>query len=267
MATAGDDFAHYKQRLDQHGLDTRWIKQISGVLTAGAYITTDLNDNQITAFNPGAMAYPADLPPLTDGRRPTLVHIAPGNKTDMFELARRCRDTGVPFVFDPGQSLNIWTGDEIADAVEGAFCFISNDYELSHFLKMTRWQRSDLESRVHMIITTQGPDGSILQIQGEKIFIPAVSPPVIVDPTGAGDAYRAGFLKGLALGEDPTVCCHLGSVAASYAVEHHGTQEHYFDWGDFCDRFEEHFGYRVKSGENDAESRQHSGREDAKVAL
>ncbi|MEJ5347268.1 MAG: carbohydrate kinase family protein [Desulfosoma sp.] len=245
VATAGDDFGRYERWLHEHGLDTKWIKRLSGVLTAGAYITTDLNDNQITAFNPGAMAFCADLPALTDGNQGALVHIGPGNKTDMLALARRCRACGVPFVFDPGQSLNIWSGEEIAEAVEGALCFISNDYELSHFLKLTRWQLSDLASRVRLIITTQGPEGSVLRIHEEKVFIPAVTPPVVVDPTGAGDAYRAGFLKGLALGLDPAMCCHLGSVAASFAVEHHGTQEHVFDWQAFCQRFEKHFGYQV----------------------
>jgi adenosine kinase len=251
VATAGDDFEHYRRWLEHNGLDGRWIKRIAGVLTAGAYITTDLNDNQITAFNPGAMAYPADLPPLDDGTQPVIVHIAPGNKEDMLGLARRCKARRVPFIFDPGQSLNIWSGDEIAEAVDGALCFISNDYELSHFLKLTRWQRSDLEARVGMIVTTQGPDGSLLRIDGEKVFIPAVVPPAVVDPTGAGDAYRAGFLKGLALGQDPPVCCHIGSVAASFAVEHHGTQEHHFHWDAFADRLERHFGYRLTSPKAD----------------
>ncbi|ROR02973.1 carbohydrate kinase family protein [Desulfosoma caldarium] len=248
VATAGDDFERYERWLRHHGLRTQWIKRIAGVLTAGAYITTDQNDNQITAFNPGAMAFPADLPPLNDGAHSTLVHIGPGNKTDMSELARRCRSGGVPFVFDPGQSLNIWSGEEIAEAVDGALCFISNDYELSHFLKLTNWQLSDLASRVEMIITTQGPEGSLLQVREDKIFIPAVTPTEVVDPTGAGDAYRAGLLKGLAMKQEPTVCCHMGSVAASFAVEHHGTQEHHFHWKAFCDRFEKHFGYKVPEG-------------------
>lgn len=249
VATAGDDFDRYRRWLEHNELDCRWIKRISGVLTAGAYITTDLNDNQITAFNPGAMAFSADLPPLDNGTQPSLVHIGPGNKEDMAGLAQRCKSRGIPFVFDPGQSLNIWSGPEIAEAVDGALCFISNDYELSHFLKLTRWQRADLEARVGMVVTTHGPDGSLLRLNGDKVFIPAVAPPAVVDPTGAGDAYRAGFLKGLALGQDPTVCGHMGSVAASFAVEHHGTQEHRFDWKAFSDRLEKHFGYRLNMPE------------------
>ncbi|SMC16600.1 adenosine kinase [Desulfacinum hydrothermale DSM 13146] len=242
VAAAGDDFDRYERWLDTNGLPRTWIKRIPDVLTAGAYITTDLNDNQITAFNPGAMAFEADLPTLDDGALPALVHIGPGNKNDMQGLAERCRRAQVPFVFDPGQSLNIWTGEEIARAVQGALCFISNEYELSHFLKMTGWRREDLERRVSMVVVTRGPEGSVLRLEGQETLVPAAVPRQVVDPTGAGDAYRGGFLKGLAAGKDPLVCCQLGSVAASFAVECHGTQEHVFSAQDFGARYQAHFG-------------------------
>ncbi len=242
VATAGEDFERYERWLERCGLPRKWIKKIPGVLTAGAYIVTDLNDNQITAFNPGAMAHEADLPSLDDGAARSVVLIGPGNKTDMQRFADRCRLSGVPFVFDPGQSLNIWTGEEIAQAVRGALCFISNDYELSHFLKMTGWDIDRLRSHVRMIVTTRGPEGSVLDMGGEQTFIPATTPRRVTDPTGAGDAYRAGFLKGVVLGQDPVVCCQLGSVAASFAVEWHGTQEHRFSMEEFLDRYERHFG-------------------------
>ncbi|SHF71129.1 adenosine kinase [Desulfacinum infernum DSM 9756] len=242
VATAGEDFDRYESWLERNGLPRKWIKRIPGVFTAGAYITTDLDDNQITAFNPGAMAFEADLPALDDGALPALVHIGPGNKNDMQGLAERCRRARVPFVFDPGQSLNIWTGEEIARAVRGALCFISNEYELSHFLKMTGWRVEELRRQVSMVVTTRGPEGSVLHLEGEDTFVPAVTPEQVVDPTGAGDAYRAGFLKGLALGRDALVCCQMGSVAASFAVERHGTQEHFFRLQDFRRRYEAHFG-------------------------
>ncbi|MBC7359972.1 MAG: carbohydrate kinase family protein [Desulfacinum sp.] len=242
VATAGEDFGRYESWLERHGLPQRWIKKIPGVFTAGAYITTDLDDNQITAFNPGAMAFEADLPALDDGALPALVHIGPGNKNDMQGFAERCRRARVPFVFDPGQSLNIWTGEEIARAVQGALCFISNEYELSYFLKMTGWRVEELRRRVSMVVTTRGPEGSVLHLEGEDTFVPAVTPEKVVDPTGAGDAYRAGFLKGWALGKDALTCCQMGSVAASFAVECHGTQEHFFSPRDFRRRFEAHFG-------------------------
>ncbi|HBD06886.1 MAG TPA: carbohydrate kinase family protein, partial [Syntrophobacteraceae bacterium] len=236
------DFDRYQQWLHDNGLSSSWIKRISGVLTAGAYITTDLDDNQITAFNPGAMAYEADLPVFDGNQGPALVLLAPGNKNDMLALAGRSRANQVPFLFDPGQSLNIWQGEELREAVAGACCFISNEYELSLFLKMTGWTLDRLYHEVEVIVTTQGPEGCILDLHGEKNLVPAAPVRQVCDPTGAGDAFRGGLLKGLALGLDWLSCCQMGSVAAAFAVEHYGTQEHRFDWSDFRGRFEKSFG-------------------------
>jgi adenosine kinase len=242
VATCGDDFNRYEDWINKNKLPTRWIKKIPGVFTAGAYITTDLDDNQITAFNPGAMTHEADLPALNGMERNSMVFIGPGNKTDMQKFSQMARDTGVPFFFDPGQSLNIWQGDELREAVSGALCFISNDYELSLFLQMTGWTAAKLYERVQLVITTQGPEGSILDIKGEKTIIPAIPVKELRDPTGAGDAYRGGLMKGLSMGMPWDVSCQMGTVAAAYAVENYGTQEHTMDWQDFCQRYERHFG-------------------------
>jgi adenosine kinase len=242
VATAGEDFERYERWLGQNQLPTSWIKRIPGVLTAGAYITTDLDDNQITAFNPGAMTHQADLPILDEDRQPQLVFIAPGNKMDMQGLASRCQEKQVPFIFDPGQSLNTWQGEELSEVVPGALCFISNDYELSQFLKMTGWSLKNLYGAVQVVVTTHGPQGSVLDVQGEKVLIPAIPVKQVSDPTGAGDAFRGGLLKGLAMGLEWVTSCQLGSIAAAYAVEHYGTQEHRFSWDDFCQRYEQHFG-------------------------
>jgi adenosine kinase len=249
VATAGDDFDRYHQWLEHNGLPSNWIKRIPGVLTAGAYITTDLDDNQITAFNPGAMAFDADLPALDgDGQR-TLVFVAPGNKNDMLALTNRSRESGIKFLFDPGQSLNIWQGEELREAVRGALCFISNEYELTLFLKMTGWHLDAFRREVQAVITTQGPEGCVLDLCGERTLIPAVPVARVCDPTGAGDAFRGGLLKGLAMGLDWLSCCQIGSVAAAYAVEQYGTQEHRFGWSDFQQRFEKHFGPLQSAGE------------------
>jgi adenosine kinase len=242
VATAGDDFDRYEGWLAENRLPTRWIKHIPGVLTAGAYITTDLDDNQITAFNPGAMASEADLPGFDGNPADTLVFVAPGNKNDMLGFTERCRRYGVPFFFDPGQSLNIWQGEELRQAVAGALCFISNDYELSLFLQMTGWSVDSLYEQARVLITTHGPQGTVVDLRGDKMLIPAVPPEPLCDPTGAGDALRAGILKGLAMGADWLTCCQMGSVAATYAVERYGTQEHRFDWESFRQRYENHFG-------------------------
>ncbi len=242
VATVGEDFARYAEWLSQNQLPTRYIKEVPGVLTAGAYITTDLDDNQITAFNPGAMAFDADLPPLDGITGETVVLIAPGNKRDMMAFADKARNAGVPYFFDPGQSLNTWECDELREAVSGAQCFISNDYELSQFLQLTRWSVATLYENVHVVVTTLGPDGVTLDVQGEKLLIPALPVPAVLDPTGAGDAFRAGLLKGWSMGIEWDVCCQMGVVAAAYAVEQHGTQEHYTDWRTFRRRYNTHFG-------------------------
>jgi len=242
VATCGDDFERYARWLARNGMPTRWIKKIPGVLTAGAYITTDLDDNQITAFNPGAMAYEADIPPLNSGRENALVFIAPGNKKDMLAFAEEARSARVPFFFDPGQSLNIWSGEELRGAVKGTLCFVSNDYELSLFLQMTGWNLDTLRKQCSVILTTRGPEGAVLDVAGDQTLIPALPVSGVLDPTGAGDAFRAGVLKGYTLGLDWQICCQMGTVAASFVVECYGTQEHRLDWGTFCNRYEAHYG-------------------------
>ncbi|NSW84957.1 MAG: carbohydrate kinase family protein [Syntrophobacteraceae bacterium] len=242
VATSGEDFDRYEKRLLDHLLPTQWIRRIPGVLTAGAYITTDLDDNQITAFNPGAMAHEADLPSLNSSAGDGVVFIGPGNKNDMAGFAAAAREASVDFFFDPGQSLNIWQKDELRKAVAGALCFISNDYELSLFLQITKWSMDDLYRNVQVVITTRGPEGAILDMHRDKVLIPAVPAGNVLDPTGAGDAFRAGLLKGWSLKLPWDICCQMGATAATYAVEHYGTQEHVLDWDTFCRRYDEHFG-------------------------
>lgn len=247
VATLGEDSGRYAEWLSKNELSTRWIKGIPGVLTAGAYITTDQDDNQITAFNPGAMAFEADLPPLDGITKETVVFIAPGNKRDMMAFAGKAREARIPYFFDPGQSLNTWERDELREAVSGALCFISNDYELSQFLQLTKWSMAILYQHVKVIVTTLGPDGVTLDIQGEKVLIPAISVSDARDPTGAGDAFRAGLLKGWSMGIEWDICCQMGTVAATYAIEQHGTQEHYMDWRTFRRRYDRHFGPLLNS--------------------
>jgi len=247
VATAGEDFGRYAQWLAQNQLSTQWIKEVPEVLTAGAYITTDQDDNQITAFNPGAMAFDADLPPLDGLTKETLAFIAPGNKRDMMAFACRARLAHVPYFFDPGQSLNTWERDELREAVSGAQCFISNDYELSQFLQLAGWPMETLYHNVQLVITTLGPDGVMLDSQGEKLLIPAIPVAEVLDPTGAGDAFRGGLLKGRSMGLEWDICCQMGTVAATYAVEQYGTQEHYMDWRTFSRRYQARFGPLLSS--------------------
>ncbi len=242
VATYGDDFSRYGRWLDKLELPKKFLKQIPGVFTAGAYITTDMDDNQITAFNEGAMAHEADLPTLDDGLSPSVVFIGPGNKTDMINFAEKARNSNTPFFFDPGQSLNIWKGNELRAAVEGALCFISNDYELSLFLQMTHWTMADLYKSVEVVIKTTGPEGAVLDMHGDKLLIPAITPDRVVDPTGAGDAFRSGVLKAIKMNLPWDIACQMGVTVASFSVEHYGTQEHQFNWESFCERYGRAFG-------------------------
>lgn len=242
VATSGEDFSRYEKWLLQNNLPTDHIKAIQGVLTAGAYITTDLEDNQITAFNPGAMAYEADIPPVNGSN---LVFIGPGNKTDMMNFAQKARLATTPFFFDPGQSLNIWQGGELREAVSGALCFISNDYELALFLQMTNWEMADLRKAVQVVITTRGSEGALIDIAGDRLLIPSVSVSNVLDPTGAGDAFRAGVLKARTMDLPWDVACQMGATVASFCIEHHGTQEHRFNWQSFCKRYSSTYGALV----------------------
>ncbi len=242
VATSGEDFSRYEKWLLQNNLPTDYIKAIQGVLTAGAYITTDLEDNQITAFNPGAMAFEADIPPVNGSN---LVFIGPGNKADMMNFAQKARLSTTPFFFDPGQSLNIWQGDELREAVSGALCFISNDYELALFLQMTNWEMADLRKAVQVVITTRGSEGALIDISGDRLLIPSVPVSNVLDPTGAGDAFRAGVLKARTMDLPWDVACQMGATVASFCIEHYGTQEHRFNWESFCQRYSSTYGALV----------------------
>jgi adenosine kinase len=243
LATAGDrDFAPYREWLQRLGLPLAGIKEITQEFTAGAYITTDLSDNQITGFNPGAMKFASEY--RFDGLDPStaLAIVSPGSLEDMLAYTRFYKERGVRYIFDPGQSIPAWGGDELREMAEGSQALIVNDYELEMFRQKTGLEVRDLLALTPHLITTKGEQGSLLQTNGGSDEIPAVTPKQVLDPTGAGDAYRAGLLKGLALGLDWNEAARLGAVLASFAVEQQGTQEHRLEIKEFWDRYAETFG-------------------------
>jgi adenosine kinase len=244
LAAAGRDFGPYRAWLEEQGLSTDQITMAEEELTACAYITTDLSDNQITAFNPGAMKRRAELPDLICDPTSTVAIVSPGNLCDMRELPHHFRRQGVPFIFDPGQSLPGWSGDDLAGAIKGAAVFISNDYELELTLDRTRMCIDDLRQITGAVVTTRGEYGSLVRYRdGCEDEIPAVPPERVADPTGAGDAYRAGFIKGLVtVPGDLARAARLGATAAAYAVEVYGTQTFSFDRTSFNTRHREMFG-------------------------
>lgn len=242
LATAGKDFDRYEAWLQGHQLSLAGIRRVEEPLTAGAYITTDQADNQITGFNPGAMKYPSLFE--FDGMDPqkTLAIVAPGNLEDMLTYTRRCKERKIAYIFDPGQSIPALSADQLVEMLTGSRLLISNDYELEMIMRATGLEKAQLLQRAGGIITTVGEDGSLVCTQDEEIKIPAARAARVVDPTGAGDAYRAGLIKGLVLGTSLADAARTGGVCASYAVECYGTQEHIFSEEDFWARYEKNFG-------------------------
>ena len=242
IATIGKDYQTYFEWLGKNRIPSDLIKIIQEELTAGAYITTDMSDNQITGFNPGAMKHPSGYTFNDIDPGKAILHIAPGNLQDMVGYAKACREKGIPYICDPGQSLSLWGKDNLREWLDGAMLLISNDYELEIIMKITEMNKQDLFKIVKTVITTLGDKGSLLSTADSTIPIPAAAATNVVDPTGAGDAYRAGFLKGIITGRDLQTAAKIGAVTAVYAVEKYGTQEHSFLYGEFEERYSKNFG-------------------------
>jgi adenosine kinase len=242
LAAAGVDFDRYEAWLRQHDLPLSGIQYIEKELTAGAYITTDMADNQITGFNPGAMKYPS-LQKL-DGVNPqeTLAIVAPGNVEDMLAYSRSCKKLKIPYIFDPGQQISILSGEQLIEMITGSKLLISNDYELEMIIQDTGMGEGELLGLTNTIISTLGENGSRLRTPQREVDIPAVRASQVKDPTGAGDAYRAGLIKGMVLGKDLADAARMGATCASYAVERYGTQEHRFTQEEFWERHRATFG-------------------------
>ncbi len=238
LSTCGQDFDRYETWLKRQGLSLEGIKQIENVLTASAYITTDKSDNQITAFNIGAMNYPSEF--RFDGVNPkdSLAIVSPGNLEDMLAYSRSHKERKIPYIFDPGQQIPVFSGEELAEVITGAELLVSNDYELEMISQATGLNESALLERCKAIITTLGEQGSRIKTPQGQTDIPAARASDVVDPTGAGDAYRAGLIKGLVMGKDLVESARLGAACASFTVEHLGTQEHSFTHEEFWSKYE-----------------------------
>jgi adenosine kinase len=242
LATAGKDFGPYREWLTSLGLPLDGIKEILEEFTAGAYITTDLADNQITGFNPGAMKHRSEY--QFDGLDPAaaLAIVAPGSLEDMLAYTRVYKARKVPYIFDPGQSIPAWGGDDLREMTTGALALIVNDYELEMFQQKTDLKEAELLKLTPTLIVTRGDAGSYLLTAAGREDFPVVPPRKVLDPTGAGDAYRAGLLQALAQGLAWPEAARQGAVLASFCVEQQGTQEHRLDDADFWARYREHFG-------------------------
>ena len=240
MGTAGQDFPDYRRWLEAAGVDTSLVKEVADKFTASFFCSTDEANNQIASFYTGAMAHAAELSFRTVGAV-DLVIISPNDPAAMTQYAEECRTLGIRYIFDPGQQCARMQGDELADGITGAHLVICNDYELELIREKTGFGEADILERASRLVVTRGEHGSTVYDHGARVDVPAVPPHRIADPTGVGDAYRGGFMKGLAHLADPVICARMGSVAATFALEHLGGQSHAYTWDEFRGRYEQHF--------------------------
>jgi adenosine kinase len=241
MATAGQDFDDYRRWLEAAGVDTTLVKEVDGKFTASFFCSTDEASNQIASFYTGAMANAGELSFRTveDCR---IAIVSPNDPGAMLQYAEECRTLGIPYVWDPGQQCARMSGVELKDGMIGAAIVICNDYEFELIRQKTGLDESAILEEAHALVVTRGEAGCTIVEGDRRTEVPAVPPTRLVDPTGVGDAFRGGFLKGMARGAEYEVCARLGSVAATYALEHLGGQSHAYTWPEFRDRYEAHFG-------------------------
>ncbi|TAM44251.1 MAG: carbohydrate kinase family protein [Burkholderiaceae bacterium] len=228
MAALGSDGGDYIARLQQLGIDTEFVREIGDTYTAQCFITTDLANNQITAFHPGAMqqAHLTKIAPRSDIR---LGIISPDGRDAMLQHAEQFKAAGIPFVFDPGQGLPMFDGKDLAHFVELATWVAVNDYEGKMLSERTGWSNAELSHRVQGLVVTLGAEGSEVWIHGEKTLVPAVKATAVVDPTGCGDAYRGALLYGLEQGWSLTRCAELGNRIGAIKIAQRGPQNYSLD--------------------------------------
>jgi adenosine kinase len=241
MGTAGQDFDDYRRWLEAAGVDTSLVRNVDGKFTASFFCSTDVENNQIASFYTGAMAHAAELS-FRDAVGCTLAIISPNDPAAMVQYAEECRAIDIPFIWDPGQQCARMSGPELLEGVKGAYIVICNDYELELLRQKTLLDEAAIVAGSRALVVTRGENGCSIYTSEGQIDVPAVPPSRIVDPTGVGDAFRSGFMKGLARNADLEVCARLGAVAATYALEHLGGQSHAFTLAEFLERYEKHFG-------------------------
>jgi adenosine kinase len=241
VATAGRDFKEYDEWLQAAGVDTSHVHHVPDKFTASFFCSTDIENNQIASFYIGAMANASELS-LRTIHEPGLVIISPNDPGAMVQYAEECRAMGVAFIFDPSQQCARLSGDDLRDGISGARLVICNDYEFELIRQKTGMDEQQLLQHASALVITRGENGCSAYESTTRIDVPAVTPHRIVDPTGVGDAFRGGLMKGIAVGRSLKECAQLGTVAATYALEHLGGQSHAYTIKEFTDRYAEHFG-------------------------
>jgi adenosine kinase len=238
VGTVGEDFTDYRVWLESKGVDTRFVREIPGKYTASFFANTDLSNNQIASFYTGAMANAAEISmcELVD-QHPELVVISPNDPKAMDQYVVQCKELSIPYLYDPSQQIVRVDPQELRRGVDGAASLFLNDYEFELLQKHTGLTENQILSMVEFMVVTHNKDGAIIYVEGEEYRIPPVPPEKIVDPTGVGDAFRGGFLRGYQLGLDWQTCGQMGALAATFCLEQRGTQSHSFTPAEFVARY------------------------------
>ena len=241
MGTVGEDFSPYADWMDTCGIDRSHVTIVDSTLTGQAFVTTDLDDNQITAFHPGAMSFSHNNQ-VSDAQDVSVGIVSPDGRDGMLAHARQFSEAGIPFVFDPGQGLPMFSADELRAFIEQATWLTVNDYEWQVIAERTGLTIEEASETLKAVIVTRGKEGSVIYAEGERIDIPAVMAEETKDPTGCGDAYRSGLLYGLARRLDWETTGRIASLMGAIKIAAHGTQNHSFTGEEFRERFREEFG-------------------------
>lgn len=241
MGTVGADFGPYADWMDKHDISRDWVTEIDGAYTAQAYITTDQDDNQITAFHPGAMNH-AHENRANDPNGITLGLVSPDGRQGMIDHATQFAEAGIPFIFDPGQGMPLFNGDDLKQFADQASWLAFNDYEARLMQERTGMTIEQMARDVEAVVVTRGGEGSLIYCDNKVYEIPAAKASRLEDPTGCGDAYRAGLLYGLQNDLDWEQTGRIASLMGAIKIEQAGTQNHSFTFDEFADRFKEAFG-------------------------
>ena len=244
MATVGADFAPYREWFAEMEITLAQVKEIPELFTPQAFITTDHDNNQITAFHPGAMMrsyenHVRDVPGVTFGI------VSPDGREGMLQNAREFAELGIPFIFDPGQAMPLFNGEELRAFIEQADYVTVNDYESNLLQERTGWDEKTIAGKVKAYITTQGPRGATIHADGTSHHVPPAHERRVTDPTGCGDAFRAGLIFGIEKGYDWPTIGRIGNLMGALKVEHPGTQNQRFDYEEFAEQFRQQFGYSL----------------------
>ena len=244
MATVGNDFEPYARWMDICGIDRSYLKVVESTYTAQAFITTDMDDNQITAFHPGAMGFSHEVS-VEEAGGIKIGIVSPDGRQGMIDHATQFAQNNIPFIFDPGQGMPMFNGDDLVDFIDKATYITVNDYEAELLQERTGMSPHEIADRVEALIVTLGSKGSHIYVDKKRYEIPTAKTSALNDPTGCGDSYRAGLLFGLMNDMDWETTGRIASLMGAIKIEHHGTQNHRFTRDEFDARFKKEFGYSI----------------------